>query len=329
MNIKPIKSYTYLANSATKMKAKFFILSMGVLSLVFSAQVGYTQQQPLFTQYMFNGLVINPAYTGSHESLTLTASFRRQWTGIKGAPQAEVFSAHSPIKFSRSSAGFVATHDQVGVTNQYMAYGTYAYHIPVSRTGKVAVGGQAGVTYYNAKLSELDIVTQNQQNDPAFEGNDTRYMPNLGLGAYFYTKRTYVGLASPTIINNKWKQDDPLIQSTQERHYFLSAGHVFDLNSNLKLKPNVLVRWVESGPFQYDINANLLIHEILWVGASYRMQDSVDGLLEWNINNTFRIGYSYGYPINALSTLQSGTHEVVLNFSLRKNNNILHSPRYF
>src|SRR6186997_897671 len=153
-----------------------------LLVIMITARQGSAQQNPLFTQYMFNGLVINPAYSGSHESMTTTFAVRSQWTGLKGAPQTQVASVHSPLKLSRSAAGAVFVHDEVSVVNQYMAYGTYAYRIPVSKTGKLSVGGQAGVTYYQANLSELNILTSNGQPDPNFYQNDSRLLPNLGIG---------------------------------------------------------------------------------------------------------------------------------------------------
>jgi type IX secretion system PorP/SprF family membrane protein len=303
-----------------------------VLALVLVVLVqahSLAQQHPIYTQYMFNGLVINPAYTGSHESITTTASARFQWTGIPGAPQTEVISMHSPLGFSRSAAGFVAVHDHLGVTNQTSFYGTYAYRIPVGNNTKLAVGGQAGLTYYRANFSELDVVTPDQRVDPVFASTDSRFLPNLGIGVYLYSKKYYVGLALPTIIDNKWNSQDPSTRATQQRHYFLSAGYVFDLGPELKFKPNVLLKWVENGPFQYDLNANLLLHDVLWVGVSYRMQDSVDGLLQLNVNKQLSIGYSYGYPTNGLAALQSGTHEFVLNYRIKQNKNIVFSPRHF
>lgn len=290
---------------------------------------GTAQRHPIFTQYMFNGLVVNPAYAGSHEGITLTASFRNQWTGIKHAPQTKVFSGHSPIKFSRSSAGLVVMHDRVGVTKETMVYGTYSYRIPVSEHGKVAVGGQAGFISYKGNFDELEVTTQNGNQDPAFARNDARILPNLGIGVYYHDKKTYVGLSLPTIINNKLNATDLGTKARQERHYFLTAGRIFDLNPDLKLKPNILLRWMENGPFQYDLNTNLLIKNILWVGVSYRMNDSVDGLLEWNANEQLSIGYSYGYPVSVLASSQSGTHEIVLNYRLKQNKHIVFSPRYF
>lgn len=302
------------------------VLFLGIMLITLQ---GHAQQNPLFTQYMFNGLVINPAYSGSHESMTTTFAARSQWTGLKGAPQTQVASMHSPLKFSRSAAGAVLVHDQVSVINQYMAYGTYAYRIPVSKNAKLAIGGQAGVTYYQANLSDLNIITATGQPDPTFAQTESRFLPNLGIGAYYYSKKSYIGLSLPTLINNRWNNQDANTQARQKRHYFLSAGHVFELNPSLKLKPNVLLKWEEGGPFQYDLNANMLIQDIVWVGVSYRMKDSVDGLLEMNINNQLSLGYSYGYPISSLATTQSGTHEVVLNFRIKRNKHIVFSPRYF
>jgi type IX secretion system PorP/SprF family membrane protein len=300
-----------------------------LLALIMPCENNFAQQNPLFTQYMFNGLVINPAYSGSHESLTTTFAVRSQWTGLKGAPQTQVASAHSPLKLSRSAAGVVFVHDKVSVVNQYMAYGTYAYRIPVSKYGKLSVGGQAGLTYYQANLSELNILTPNGQPDPYFYQNESRILPNLGIGIYYYSKKSYIGLSLPTLINNKWNNQDAYTQARQKRHYFLSAGHVFPIGTGLKFKPNILLKWEEGGPFQYDLNANMLIRETLWVGVSYRMEDSVDGLLELNINNQLSVGYSYGYPISSLAAVQSGTHEVVLNYRINRNKHVVFSPRYF
>lgn len=287
------------------------------------------QQHPIYTQYMFNGLVINPAYAGNAETMVITASARKQWTGIQDAPQTGVFSMHSPIKFSRSAAGLIATYDRLGVTRQSMLYGTYAYHLPVTSKSKIAIGAQAGATFYGSSYSDLDIVTDDNTPDPAFEGNESRTLPNLGIGIFYYSERTYVGLSLPTLINNRWNRLDPLATSRQQRHYFLSAGHVFDLNRALKLKPNVLMKWVEGGQFQYDLNINMLIHDVVWAGISYRMEDSFDILLQWNIFDQLSVGYSYGYPTSDLSALQSGTHEVMVSFRVKRDKNIIFSPRYY
>lgn len=308
---------------------KFHWILVFSMVIVLSSRQGYAQQNPLFSQYMFNGLVINPAYTGSQESMIISVSHRSQWSGLEGAPQTQTATMHSPLKFTRSAAGVVLVHDLIGVTNQYTAYGTYAYRIPVSENAKLALGAQVGITYYQSNLADVNVITPNGLPDPAFAGTESRYLPNLGIGAYYYSKSSYIGFSLPTLINNQWENQDAITQARQKRHYFLSAGHVFALGQNLKLKPNVLLKWEEGGPFQYDLNANLLIHEVVWVGVSYRMNDSVDALIQWNISQQLSFGYSYGYAISNVASIQKGTHELVLNYRIRRDKHIVFSPRYF
>ena len=227
-----------------------------ILGSVMVGQLANAQEHPLYSQYMFNGLVINPAYTGSQEAMVATATSRAQWTGLNGAPNTQVASLHSPIKLSRSAVGGVFIHDEIAVTNQYAFYGTYAYRIPVSENAKIHVGAQTGLAYYKANLNDLLIVTPGGTPDPAFSQTETRYLPILGLGVYYQSKRTYVGIAVPQVINNQWENQDAVSKSRQTRHFLLSAGHVFDLGPNLKLKPNTLLKWVEGKEFQFDLNAN-------------------------------------------------------------------------
>lgn len=307
----------------------FSLLILTLLLMQLVPLYVHGQQHPIYSQYMFNGLVINPAYAGSHGAMTLTATARKQWAGLQGAPETQVFTLHTPVGFTRSSTGVMLVHDKAGPLSQYNLSGVYAYRIPVSKHGRFAIGGQGGLTYYQANLSNLTIISPDNQPDPAFAANEGRFLPNLGLGMYYHDKTKYIGLAVPTIINNRWNIQDPNIRATQERHYFLSAGYIFDLNKDLKLKPNVLLRWVEGGPFQYDLNVNLLIKKVLWTGLSYRMKDAVDIILEYNINEQLSFGYSYGYPTSKLATYQSGTHELLVSFRMKKNKNIIFSPRYF
>jgi type IX secretion system PorP/SprF family membrane protein len=308
---------------------KFCRAALFLVGILLIARQSEAQENPLYSQYMFNGLVINPAYTGSQEAMVATVASRAQWTGLNGAPQTNVASFHSPWKLSRSAAGGVFIHDEVGVTNQYTFYGTYAYRIPVSEHAKIAVGAQAGISYYRSNLDDLVIVTPNGQPDPAFAQTESRYLPNLGIGVYYYSDRSYIGLSLPALINNEWENQDAVATARQKRQFFLSAGHVFDVGPHLKLKPNVLLRWVEGGAFQFDLNANLLIREVVWLGVSYRMDDSFDVLVQWNITKQLSLGYSYGYPISSLASTQYGTHEIMVGYRFKHSRNIVFSPRYF
>ncbi len=306
------------------------IFSTVVILVVMPFHKASAQQHPIYSQYMFNGLVVNPAYTGTSGALRFTTSVRRQWTGLPGSPKTESLSVHSPISLSRSSVGLVAMRDEVSVTNQYVVYGTYAYKIPISEKVFLSAGAQAGFGSYRSDFTELTVVTGTNQPDPLFQSDQYgKILPNLGLGLYLYSQRSYVGISLPELINNAYFKSDPLIQSRQQRLILLTAGHVFDINNDLKLKPNVLLKYLESGPFQVDVNCNLLIKNTIWAGASYRLNDGVDAILEWLINAQLSMGYSYGYSLTQLKDYQGGSHEFVLNYTLKRKKNVVLSPRYF
>lgn len=293
------------------------------LALMTSATYG--QQQAMYTQYMFNGLAINPAYAGSQESLTLTALGREQWVGMDGAPSSQTFSAHSPLNDGKIALGMLLTHDEIGITNQYGAYGIYAYRIKFSK-GTLSAGLQAGFNSYKANFSDVLV---RQGDDGAFSTDDVQsFLPNFGAGAYYSTQRFYVGFSLPQLLTNTYPGSDGS-SAHQYRHWFLTSGYVFDLSSELKLKPNILIKAVEGAPIEVDLNANLLIKEIVWVGLSYRSFDAISFLLEFQISPQFRVGYAYDYTLTELQPFNTGSHELLLNYRFMKKDKKMLTPRYF
>ncbi len=283
------------------------------------------QQQAMYTQYMFNGLAINPAYAGSHDALSLTGLARIQWVGIDGAPNTQTFSAHSPVA-DRSSLGLFLIHDNIGVTNQYGLYGSYAYRIPIGE-GSLSMGLQVGFNSYSIDLNQVSV----QNTDPNFSVDDAGGLePNFGAGLFYSTERFYIGASVPHIVNNEFLSSDiNESNARQYRHYFLTAGLVFDLGPSLKLKPNFLVKAVQGAPVEYDLNANLLIKEVLWVGVSYRTEDAISGLIEMLLTPQLRLGYAYDYTTSELQDFNTGSHELVLNFRFAFDKSKVLSPRYF
>ncbi|WKN31503.1 type IX secretion system membrane protein PorP/SprF [Porifericola rhodea] len=287
--------------------------------------LAYAQQQAMFTQYMFNGLAINPAYAGSHESLSLTALGREQWLGLEGAPSSQTFSAHAPLRNKKIALGMLFTHDQIGETNQYGAYAIYAYRLKLAK-GILSAGLQAGFNTYKASFSQVFV---RQGDDGAFNADELHsFLPNFGAGAYYNTRRFYVGFSLPHLLNNAYPgQEDT--QARQYRHWFLTSGYVFDLNHNLKLKPNMLIKAVEGAPLEVDINANLLIKELVWFGLSYRSFDAMSALLEFQATQQFKFGYAYDYTLTDLKQFHTGTHELMLNYRFLKKDKKMLTPRYF
>jgi type IX secretion system PorP/SprF family membrane protein len=296
------------------------------LSLVITATslTVMAQQQVMFTQYMFNGLAINPAYAGSHESLSASALLREQWSGLDGAPATQTFSIHSPFYKQKMGLGFLFLHDKIGVTSQTGVYASYAYKIEFLNGSKLSMGLQGGFTNYNAKFSKVSAT------DQTFASDITEWHPNVGGGLYYSTDRFYAGISVPQLIQTDFDRNNNESDSKLVRHYFVSAGYVFDLNESLKLKPNTLIKYVAGAPVEVDLNANLLIQEIVWVGFSWRSFDSIDALLQFQVSKKLQVGYAYDFATSTdIRKVNSGSHEIMLNYRIPVSRDRIVTPRYF
>ncbi len=291
------------------------------------------QQQAMFSQYMFNPVAINPAYAGSNGALTASVLSRSQWTSLDGAPSTQTFSIHGPVKYSRASFGGQLYHDQITVSNYYGVYGFYSYYIPLAENVKLSFGLRAGASYYQADMTQLDLYypEMDYTSDPVFMSSSFGgWLPNVGAGIYLYSDRTYFGMSMPEIINNEIETSVESVNGRQQMHYFIHGGHVFELGRSLKLKPNFLVKGVKGAPVQVDLNANLLIRDVLWVGASYRWDESIAALVEIDFSKQWRIGYSYDMPNgDDLGPFHNGSHEFLISYRFIRNKNMAITPRYF
>ncbi|MFN3405500.1 MAG: type IX secretion system membrane protein PorP/SprF [Cytophagaceae bacterium] len=285
------------------------------------------QQKSLYSQYMFNGLAINPAYAGTHDVLNLTALGRRQWLGMEGAPSTGTFSAHSPLKNEKVSLGVMMYGDKIGIFNHYSFNAIYAYKIKITEKSKLSFGLQAGVNNYVAKYSEL---TAKDANDPSLSRDDiSGVAPSFGAGVYYYSDRFYAGLSVPYLVNNIFR--DRFIENNfkPDRNYFFTSGAVFDLSEDVKVKASILVKMSSGVPLQADFNTNFLFKEVLWLGASLRNLNALNFLVQANISEQLRMGYNYEFGLNKLSTVNSGSHEFMLNYLFSFNKTKVVTPRYF
>jgi type IX secretion system PorP/SprF family membrane protein len=275
---------------------------------------------------MFNSLPINPAYAGSHEHLSATVIARKQWLKIDGAPSTQTLSVHAPIYKSKMGLGLTAINDQIGVTSNTGLYGAYAYRIKFKKS-ILALGLQVGFTNYVSRYSQLEVRTPN---DPAFASDDVRFfLPNFGGGAYYYSDRYYIGFSVPHILDHLGNNTNVAHNALQYQHYFLTAGYVFDLSPQLKLKPSTLIRAVEGAPIQADVNATLMINDVLWIGLSYRTSTALVFITQVMLTDQLSFGYAYDAALNSIKTVSMASHEVMLNYRFvyfRKN---VVAPRYF
>lgn len=320
------------------MKIKLTIIKIfGILLLI--AGMGLksnAQQDPMYTQYMFNIQTINPAYTGTWESLSFMVLARQQWAGLEGAPETYSFSMQAPLRNERVALGLNLINDKVGLERRFYMFGDYSYLVPVSEKSSLRLGLKGGFTNYSNNLSLYQTNAPGSGVvDNAFVGEiDQKFMPNFGVGAFLSSQRYFVGLAVPKIISNDFDNNiNNFTISSEIQHYFFMAGMVFDLNENVKFKPTMFTKATFSSefgaPVQLDLTANFLIKEKFWLGAMYRTGDSFGFIAQWIIDRKLRIGYAYDYTTTNLRKHENGSHEVMISYELKFLKEKFVSPRYF
>lgn len=286
------------------------------------------QQDPLYSQYMFNQLAFNPAYAGSRGSLSGVFLMRRQWLNLDGSPTTGALTLHGPSKDERHGFGFSFIHDRIGITRQNFASVSYAYRLPFAG-GNLAFGLRGGVTQYANMFSELNPL----EVDPMDPGvNLSVLLPRAGAGLFYSLERFYLGVSVPNLLTPYYQFEDTGVgqfSSRQEQHFFAVTGAVFPLGDNIEFRPSIVGKYVNNAPFQADFNAALFLRKTLWVGVGYRTGDAVLGMMEIVTKKGFRIGYAYDYTISGLSSINSGSHELLLGFDLNGGKKKVISPRYF
>ncbi len=297
------------------MKIKATIIGWMCLSLFqgLGTPAAWAQQRPVFSQYMFNGLILNPAYAGNQKQLSVSLLYRDQWVNFDGAPKTQTLIAHTALKDWPEGIGLLVSRDQIGVHDDYSIYGSFSHKINLGENiGTLSAGLQGG---FNYTRSDFTKVRQGQINDPNFAGRVVRFSPNFGTGAFFNNKTTYAGISIPYILNNKIvKKEDLLSEAREARYYFVTGGHVFTLSDLFKLKPSTLIRVQEGQPMGLDLNANLFIQDIVNIGTSYRSGDAIIFLFEIILNQNITFGYAYDRTLSRIVNYTDGTHELMLTF---------------
>lgn len=288
----------------------------------------FAQQDPAYSMFMYNGIAINPAIAGSAESFSATALYRKQWAGIKGAPETQTLNLDAPFWNKKIGLGLSIVNDKIGVIQNLNINAQYAYRI-MFENSTLSLGLQAGLNNYNANYTS--VITSSQSTmDKSFAENTTRMIFNFGSGAYYYNKKFYAGFSVPHVINQKLDgiKDANGIQSHQYRHYFFTTGYVFDVAEKFKVKPSTLVKIAEGAPLQVDINSNFWYNETYCLGLSYRTNDSFTTSIQIQLNK-FRIGYAYDLITSSLSRYTTSNNEVMLHYELPRKNNKIITPRFF
>jgi type IX secretion system PorP/SprF family membrane protein len=273
------------------------------------------QQQLLYSQYMFNGLVINPAYAGSHEALSMTAMYRSQWAGLDGAPTSQAVSGHMPVTRKRIALGGTIYRESVDFTDQIGVQLAYAYKIPL-RDGNLSLGLQGG--FLNTRRDFSKIFLRHEQ-DPSFPlGVISAFMPSFGAGLYYSSDVFFLGASVPQLaVFNRGRGMNQVVDVQEIRQFIFNTGYIVDLNNDVKFKPGLLVRVTDGIPIEFDINTTLVINETFWFGLSYRHNTSLNFMTQLQVTKQLQVGYGYDLSTNKLRTVSSGSHEVMVNYRLR------------
>ncbi len=330
---------------------RYIILSFLLFGL---GTTSVAQQDPMFTQYMFNPLPYNPAFAGTTEALDIVLLHRHQWFGVKGAPLSQHLAVHSPIKIGKenqnASIGAVLGHDQIGLSRTFTANFVFSYKLQLNNPKKkdkrifLNIGLSGGLSHWSADYSKLEL---DNIHDPSFqEIQPNLLLPNFGGGLYLYSKMWYVGLSAPKLWTNSMRKraagesnTGPLAQ--EYRHYYLTAGGAIKINENLAIRPSFLIKNVGlfmaknsidkavSAPTEFNIDLGFLIMQRFWIGTSFRSSvevfstgkssfDSVDFWLGMRLKNGVRFGLAYDYHLTSMQSLGRGSYEVMLGYDLNK-----------
>lgn len=269
-----------------------------------------------YAQYMFNGLLLNPAYAGSNEALNITTLYRNQWLGLPGAPVTAALSAHSPLKNKKMNIGGTLINDRYAVFEHIKANLSYAYRLRFL-SGNLSLGLQGGINSYSTNWNKINT---SDASDPNFIANGTRKtVPEIGAGAYYYNKNFYLGISAPNIYNGKLNPD--MVS-------FFNAGCALKISDNVFVKPAVLVKYIITAPVSANISTTFYYKEIIGFGVGYTYNTSTLAYTDVRLNDQLHVGYAFEYGLNALQKYNSGSHEIMLRYLFRYKVNTVNS-RYF
>lgn len=310
-----------------------FRLNKGLMSLTYCVILlfvtqSFAQQDAQYTQYMYNTVSVNPGYAGSRGHMSIAALHRSQWVGLDGAPKTQTLNVHSPIGYRGVGLGFSIVNDQIGPTSETNFDIDFSYTIYTSTEGRLSFGLKASANLLDVRFSELNQYAP----DPILAQNiDNRFSPNFGAGIYYHTQKFYAGLSVPRFLQTSHFDESSLSTAKEQMNFYLITGYVWDLNPFLKFKPTLLTKVVQGAPLQVDLSANFMLNDKFILGAAYRWDAAVSGMIGFNISENILIGMAYDRETTELGSaaFNDGSFEVILRYDFIKTKGQLKSPRFF
>ena len=309
-------------------------LVIALFLIIASLELVTAQQDAQYTQYMYNTLVVNPAYAGSRGVLSLNGLYRSQWLGLDGAPTTQTLSVHSPAG-KRVGLGLSLINDEIGNgTSQETTIDlAFSYTLQLAEERKLSFGLKAGGHLLNIDFSRLAGYTE-EQGANSFSNVDNKFSPNFGAGVYYHTNQFYFGVSVPNFLQTKHFDNSATSSSflAKERiNWYLISGYVFDMNSNLKVKPAILFKMVNGAPLQADLSVTALINQRFSLGAAYRWDAAISALAGFQITDKLMVGLAYDRETTELgnTAFNDGSFEIFLRYELRRRPGRVITPRFF
>ncbi len=295
---------------------KYIKNTLRIVVLLLFATV-YAQQEPNYSLYRYSMNVINPAYAGADGNTSITANLRSQWVNVQEAPETQSFFFATPLG-KRVGIGVSVVSDQTFIEKQTSYNIDFSYQLPISDDTSLYLGLKAGGGTYNIDsngLSNYSIFPI----DPAIENIDDGFNPNFGIGAYLVNDKYYVSLSVPTLLKTDSVDSDSgrVTYATSNAHVYFSGGYNFKLNENTEFRPSTLIKYVSGAPLSIDITAAFKFFDKFEVGAAYRTDDAITGLMMLSLADWVNIGYAYdSSTVNEISDISNGTHEILFRLNL-------------
>lgn len=296
--------------------------------LIFTFFVSHAQQDAQYTQYMYNTINVNPAYAGSRGAMSIFAMHRTQWVGLDGAPVTNVASINTPLNGNNLGIGFSVVNDKIGPTKENTISADISYTIPTSESYKLSFGIKASANIFNLDTSKLNPVSDYPL-DPSIQNINNEFSPNIGAGIYLHSDKAYIGFSIPNFIESNRYDDNTVAIFKEKINYYLMAGYVADMTSDIKFKPAILSKLVIGSPLQVDISANFMFVEKFTVGVAYRWSAALSAIVGFQVSDGMYIGYGYDHETTKLNNYNSGSHEIFMRYEIFKNNDKITTPRFF
>jgi len=300
---------------------------LSILAVLFPVHL-MGQMFPLSDHYVVNALAINPAFAGCQDALSLTASYRNQWVGFNDAPKSYILSVHTPVFNDRVGLGLLVENNSIGIFRETSFLGNYAYRMEL-QGGKLALGLGFDVTIFNTAWNKL--ITADANDIQLMTSPTSSVLPNFSLGAYYYTKKYFIGVSMPLFLSHELDKNTgkyKIGNNFSGSNYFFTTGYEVVISPMVKILPSLLIKYHPDNAVQIDYNAQINLKDRIWMGVGYRNKDILVGMLQCQLNYQIRMAYSYDYDFSSIGKYLNGSHEIVLNYIFKFERKVI-GPRQF